>query len=122
MAGISSSMFRKLKDFLVGRKPGDISPAEAERIQKASYALAHAEVKKRFSPTYQTILSGLNSEEKQVFEASAYYLAQIAITKQKYQQEILDIMSEKAQNNKLNPEFREYLKTQIKNISKKNNS
>ena len=50
--GVSASMFKKLKDFLIGRKAGDITPAEAHKIQKASYALAHTEVKKRFSPIY----------------------------------------------------------------------
>lgn len=44
--GVSASMFKKLKDFLIGRKAGDITPAEAHKIQKASYALAHTEVKK----------------------------------------------------------------------------
>lgn len=32
--GVSASMFKKLKDFLIGRKAGDITPAEAHKIQK----------------------------------------------------------------------------------------
>ena len=64
--GVSASMFKKLKDFLIGRKAGDITPAEAHKIQKASYALAHTEVKKRFSPSYESMVSGLDSEEKQI--------------------------------------------------------
>ena len=44
-SGISSSMFKKIKGFIVRRKSSDISPTEAEKIQKASYALARAEVK-----------------------------------------------------------------------------
>lgn len=48
--GVSASMFKKLKDFLIGRKAGDITPAEAHKIQKASYALAHTEVKKTLFP------------------------------------------------------------------------
>ena len=29
--GVSASMFKKLKDFLIGRKAGDITPAEAHK-------------------------------------------------------------------------------------------
>ena len=42
-SGISTSMFKKITGFLVRRKSGDISPNEAEKIQKASYALTHTE-------------------------------------------------------------------------------
>ena len=113
----SSSMLKKIKDFLIGHKPGEITPAEAEKIQKASYALTHAEVKKKYSPTYLSLVSGLDSEEKQLFEASAYYLARIANNKPKYKPEIMEIFAEKLANKKINPEFREYIKQQVKNSS-----
>ncbi|MBR2273549.1 MAG: hypothetical protein IJ864_01780 [Alphaproteobacteria bacterium] len=117
---ISSSMLKKLKDFLIGRKHGEISPSEAEKIQKASYALTHAEIKKKFSPTYLSILSGLESEEIQLFEASVHYLVQIAANKSEYRQEIIEILkNEITANHKLNPQYREYIKQQLKNISKK---
>lgn len=119
--GVSSSMLKKITDFLLRRKSGNISPAEAEKIQKASYTLAHAEIKKKFSPVYLNILPGLESEEKQVFEASVYYLAKIAENKQKYREEILKILNEKAINNNINPEFRDILKYQVQNILNKNN-
>ncbi|MBO5441181.1 MAG: hypothetical protein J6J35_05650 [Alphaproteobacteria bacterium] len=121
MAGVSSTMLQKLKGFLVGRKSGEISATEAEKIQKASYALMHAEVKKQFSPAYLSILPELDNPEKQVFEAAVYYLTKIASQKTKYQQDILEIMAKKASDHKLNPEFREHLKTQMQNILQKNN-
>ena len=114
---VSSSMFTKLKDFLIGRKTGEISPADAEKIQKASYALAHTEVKNKYSPTYLSLLPGLDSKEKQLFEASVYYLARIAANKSKYYQEIIEILQNKADEKRINPEFREYINQQIKNIS-----
>ncbi len=120
-AGINSSMLKKITGFLIRRKAGDISPAEAEKIQKASYTLSHAEIKKKFSPVYLSILPGLESEERQVFEASVYYLAKIAENKQKYREEILKILNEKALSNGINPEFREILKYQVQNILNKNN-
>lgn len=119
--GISAAMFKKLKDFLVRHKPDNMTPAEAHKIQKASYALSHAEVKKRFSPTYEGILVGLGSDEKQIFEASAWYLGKIAVNKPKYQAEIIDVLEQKSRQKGLNPEFRDYLKLQIQNILSKNN-
>ena len=116
-AQVSSSMFAKLKDFLIGRKSGEISPADAEKIQKASYTLAYTEVKNKYSPTYLSLLSGLESDEKQLFEASVYYLTRIAANKPKYHQEIIEILQNKASEKRINPEFREYIKQQIKNIS-----
>lgn len=112
----SSSMLKKLKDFLIGRKPGEITPAEAEKIQKASYTITHAEIKKKYSPTYLSLVPGLDSEEKQLFEASAYYLIRIAANKPKYRAEILEILRAKAANTKINLEYREYIKQQMKNI------
>ena len=119
---VSSSMLKILKGFLLGKKDGDISPSEAEKIQKASYALNNADVKKRFSPTYLSMLSGLDSEEKQVFEATVYYLTRIAIKKPKQQEAILKCMEDKASTKGLIPEFRECLKQHILEISQKNNS
>lgn len=121
-SGISSSMFKKIKGFIVRRKSSDISPTEAEKIQKASYALARAEVKKYFSPVYLSILSGLDSEEKQIFEATAYYLTKIAINKAKYKEEILEILKNKVSQKDINPEYKEYLKQKIRDILTKNNS
>ena len=113
---INSSMLKKLKDFLIGRKSGEITPAEAEKIQKAYYTLIHTETKKKFSPTYLSLVNGLDSEEKQLFEASVYYLVRIAENKPKYKPEITEILNNKLSNKKLNPEYREYIKQQIKNI------
>lgn len=120
-AGISTSMLKKITGFLVRRKSGDISPAEAEKIQKASYALTHTEIKKKFSPVYLGISSGLDSEEKQIFEATAYYLTRIAANKPKYKEDILKIINDKLKDGSINPEFREILKTKVQELSLKNN-
>lgn len=119
--GVSSSMLKKITGFLIRRKSDDISPAEAAKIQKASYVLSQAEIKKKFSPVYLSMLSGLDSEEKQLFEATVYYLAKIAVKKQKYREDILKIFNEKIKNNDINPEFRELLKCNVHNILNKNN-
>ena len=120
-SGISTSMFKKITGFLVRRKSGDISPNEAEKIQQASYALTHTEIKKKFSPVYLSMLNGLNSEEKQIFEATVYYLVKIALNKPKYRQDILKIMNEKMKESSINPEFREIIKTKVLELSLKNN-
>lgn len=119
--GLSSSMFKKIKDFLVGHKEGDITPAEAHNIQKASYILNNTEIKKRFSPTYESMVKGLESEEKQVFEGSVWYLAKIAMNKPKYQDAIVEILEKKSQEKGINPEFKDYIKGQLQNILSKNN-
>lgn len=114
-------MLKKITGFLVRRKSGDISPAEAEKIQKASYALTHAEVKKKYTPIYQSILGSLDSEEKQIFEATVYYLVRIAQNKPKYHTEILEILKEKSRNDRINPEFKEIIKEKLQAIKLKNN-
>ena len=106
----SSSMLKVFKDFLLGKKDSDISPIEAEKIQKASYTLSNTEVKKRFSPPYLSMLPDLESNDKQVFEATVYYLAKIAMKKNKYHDDILKALQERYNNKSLPPEFKEYLK------------
>ena len=120
-AAINTSMLKKIKEFIVGRKSEDISPQEAEKIQKAAYALTKTEIKKKYSPVYLSFLPGLDSEERQVFEATVYYLIKIAINKPKYRQEILDVLEEKSLQTGFNPEFKEYIKHQLQNIWLKNN-
>ena len=115
---VSSSMLKILKSFLLGQKDRDITPSEAEKIQKASYALNNAEIKKRFTPPYLSMLSGLDSLDKQLFEATVYYLTQIAIKKNKYQEDILKILQEKSTSKELNAEFKEYIKQNIQKILK----
>lgn len=113
---VSSSMFKKLKSFLLRSKDGEITPIEAEKIQKASYALNHTEVKKRFSPVYLSFVSGLNDSDKQVFDATLYYLKRIAINKQKYKEDIVKILEEKAIDSSISPEFRSNIKKSILEI------
>ena len=113
---INSSMLKKIKEFLTGRRTGDISPAEAERIQKAAYALSQAEIKKTFTPTYQSILLGLEAEEKQVFEGTVYYLVRIALNKKQYRDDIVAILQDKSHDKSLNPKFREFIKQQLEEI------
>lgn len=119
--GISASMFKKLTGFLIRRKSGEITPAEAEKIQKASYMLNNAEIKKRYSPAYLSLIPGLDNPEKQICEASAWYLSVIAKNKPKYREHILEILNAKIKESSINPEFREYLKTQVHNVLSKNN-
>ncbi len=118
---ISSSMLKILKSFLLGEKDKDVTPSDAEKIQKASYALDNADIKKRFTPPYISMIADLDSSDKQVFDASLYYLTKIAIKKSRYREDIVKNMHEKLQNKSLNPEFKESLKQQILKISQKNN-
>ena len=65
------------------------------------------------------MVSGLDSEEKQIFEGTAWYLAKIAENKPKYQRAIVEILEAKIAEKGINPEFREYLKLQVQNILSK---
>ena len=112
-AAINTSMLKKIKEFIVGRKSDDISPQDAEKIQKAAYALSKTEIKKKYSPVYLSFLPGLDSEEKQVFEATVYYLIKIATNKPRYRQDILNILREKSTKTGFNPEFKEHIKRQL---------
>ena len=113
---INSSMLTKIKEFLTGRRAGEIPPSEAERIQKAAYALSQAEVKKTFSPTFLSILSGLESDDKQIFEGTVYYLGRIALHKKQYSDDIKAILKDKSRDKSINPKFREFIKQQLEDI------
>lgn len=119
--GVSSSMLKKLTGFLIRRKDKKITPAEAEKIQKAAYTLSHTEVKKKYSPVYLSLVSGLDSEEKQVFEATAYYMARIARNKIKYRDDILRIFNKKISEKDISPEFRDFIKNLVCSFDGKNN-
>lgn len=112
---INSSMLTKIKEFF-SRRSGEITPVEAEKIQKAAYALSQAEIKKTFTPTYQSILSGLENEEKQIFEGTVYYLVKIALNKKQYRDDIVAILQNKSHDKNLNPKFREFIKQQLDEI------
>ena len=116
--GISSSMLRKLTGFITRHKEGEITPGEANQIQKTSYALNNTIIKKKFSPTYETIVLGLDSEEKQIFESTVYYLTRIAQNKPKYKKNIIKEMQLRIDDKELNPEFRNILKQYIKLLDK----
>ena len=113
---INSSMLTKIKAFLIGRRAGNISPADAEKIQKASYALSQAEIKKTFSPTFLSMLSGLESDDKQIFEGTVYYLTRIALHKKQYHDEIRDILLDKSHDKAINPKFREFIKQHLEEL------
>lgn len=113
---INSSMLKKIKQFLTGRRSGEITPTEAEKIQKAAYALSQTEIKKTFTPTYQSILWGLESEDKQIFEGTVYYLVRIALNKKQYRDDIADILQDKSHDKSLSPKFREFIKQQLEEI------
>lgn len=113
---INSSMLTKIKEFLTGRRAGEISPADAEKIQKAAYTLSQTEIKKTFSPTYLSILNGLESEEKQLFEGTVYYLARIATNKPQYREDIIAVLQDKSHDKSINPKFREFIKQQLEEI------
>ncbi len=116
---LNASMLKKIKEFIIRRKSDDITPNEAEKIQRAWVAINQAEVKKKYTPVYQTLAAGLESEEKQVVEASAYYMAEIAVNKPQYTETILKIFQDKTLEVDINPEIREYLKRMIQNILNK---
>ena len=121
VASVSSSMLKILKSFLLGQKDKEITPSEAEKIQKAAYALNNADIKKRFTPPYLSMVSGLDSKEKQLFEATVYYLTKIAIKKSKYREDILNLLKEKSLSKGLSSDFKECIKQNIQKISLKNN-
>jgi CRISPR/Cas system-associated exonuclease Cas4 (RecB family) len=116
---LNASMLKKIKEFIIRRKSDDITPSEAEKIQRAWVAINQAEVKKKYTPVYQTLAVGLESEEKQVVEASACYMAEIAVNKPQYTETILKIFQDKTLEVGINPEIREYLKRMIQNILNK---
>lgn len=93
----------------------EITPKQANAIQKTSYIISKKEFEKSCTPPYVAIAAQLGSDKQQIFEAAVFYLCTIAFNEPKYQNAIVHILDSYADEHKKFAERTDY----INNMKKK---
>lgn len=92
----------------------DLTPKIAYEIQKQEYANKTKSDDTKCTPPYLQIAQNLSSDKLQVFEASVFYLCQIATIKPQYTLAISDIFQNYISANLDNAQRIEIIKTTCK--------
>ncbi len=101
-------------------KDNEISEKIAQKIQKSSYDFSIMERKDTFTPPYLSLAEQLQVDDDQIFKAAAYNMANIAISRKKYAQDIQDIFNDYLQKEGMPEVRRDYIKQkQLEIIRKK---
>ena len=90
-----------------------ITTAIARKIQRTSYEVTKRQEKDSFTPPYLWIAEELQSNDAQIFKASVYYLANIAINEPRYTDAILDILGKNIDSVKNDKDKIDYIKEKI---------
>ncbi len=91
-------------------KDNEISEKIAQKIQKSSYDFSIMERKDTFTPPYLSLAEQLQVDDDQIFKAAAYNMANIAISRKKYAQDIQDIFNDYLQKEGMPEVRRDYIK------------
>ena len=101
-------------------KDNEISEKIAQKIQKSSYDFSIMERKDTFTPPYLSLAEQLQVDDDQIFKAAAYNMANIAISRKKYAQDIQNIFNDYLQKEGMPEIRRDYIKQkQLEIIRKK---
>ena len=101
-------------------KDNEISEKIAQKIQKSSYDFSIMERKDTFTPPYLSLAEQLQVDDDQIFKAAAYNMANIAISRVRYAQDIQDIFNDYLQKEGMPEARRDYIKQkQLEIIRKK---
>lgn len=101
-------------------KDNEISEKIAQKIQKSSYDFSIMERKDTFTPPYLSLAEQLQVDDDQIFKAAAYNMANIAISRKKYAQDIQGIFNDYLQKEGMPEVRRDYIKQkQLEIIRKK---
>lgn len=89
-------------------KENDISEKIAQRIQKNSYDLSLRRFKDAFTPPYLKLAEQLQVDDNQILRAAVYNLANIAVVRTKYAEDILRLLEKYRDDDTKPQELREY--------------
>ena len=87
----------------------EITPRQANAIQKTSYIISKKEFEKSCTPPYVAVAAQLGTDKQQVFEAAVFYLCVIAANEPKYKKAILHVLDSYAEEHKKFPSRAEYI-------------
>ncbi len=73
-------------------KDNGITTAIARKIQKTAYDVSRLHEKDAYTAPYLWIAEELQSKDIQIFKASVFYLAEIALSQPRYADHILEIL------------------------------
>lgn len=99
------------------RKENDISEQIALKIQKNSYDISNKQVKDVFTPPYLMIAEQLQVEDEQIFKAAVFNLTNIAVARNKFAPEIVELLNKELQSDNNNRERKEYVKFKLAQIA-----
>lgn len=97
-------------------KENDISEKIAQKIQKNSYDISQRVAKDTFAPPYLELAEQLQVDEDQIFNAAVYNMTNIALVREKYRADILDIFKKFADDDSKSQEKREYVRKKMYQI------
>ncbi len=100
-------------------KDNEISEKIAQKIQKSSYDFSIMKRQDTFTPPYLSLAEQLQVDDDQIFKAAAYNMANIAISRKKYAQDIQNIFSDYLQKEGMPEVRRDYIKRKQLEIIKK---
>lgn len=101
-----------------GHKDNDISEQIAIKIQKNSYDISHKQVKESFTPPYLKIVEQLQVGDEQIFRAAVFNLTNIAIARNKFAPDIIELFNKELNNNGHSREQKDYIKFKLAQINK----
>ena len=88
----------------------EITPRQANAIQKTSYLISKKEFEKACTPPYVAVAAQLGTDKQQVFEAAVYYLCTIAVNEPKYEKAIIHELDSYMSEHKKNSVRVDYIK------------
>lgn len=104
-----STIFRAKRDL-------GISEDIAKKIQKSAYDLSHLKQKDTSTPPYILLAEQLQVDDDQIFRATVFNLANIAVNEEKYSTEIIKKLEDAMSYDHRSKEQAEYIKNKISMI------
>ncbi len=127
-AAKQGSFFNKIKAMVArtshsiiwrGRsQDNDISEKIAQKIQKNSYDFSRQFHKDTYTPPYLSLVEQLEVDDEQIFQAAVYNLANIAMARSRYGQDIINIFDNYLQKNSHKLERKDYVAHKLHEIRK----
>ena len=96
----------------------DISEKIAQKIQKNSYDFSQQFHKDTYTPPYLSLVEQLEVDDEQIFQAAVYNLANIAIARSRYGQDIVNIFDNYLQKDSRKLERKDYVAHKLYEIRK----
>lgn len=99
-------------------KDNEISEKIAQKIQKNSYDFSMLKRKDTFTPPYLSLSDQLQVDDDQIFRAAVYNMANIAVARTKYAEDIINIFNNYLQREGTAELRRDYVRRKLSEIAR----